>query len=339
MLEEILKFLTDRTRLPFSRLQYRNLVFKGGGVRGIAYMGALEVLEQEGILGNIERVAGTSSGAIAATLVSFRRPIADSIQMFDSLDLGKVPQSGPGGHAKAFGFLPVPNTDSYRRIFERYGWHSSEYFYDWLQEIIAGQCGGEKNATFNDFRRRGFRDLHIIASNLSRRCAQDFSYETTPDVAVADAVRMSMSIPLYFEALRFDGQKFGQGDYFVDGGLYNNYPIHIFDQEKYASSRRYFLGGINWETLGLFLMPDDLECRVEPEYPENIWQFLSLTIQSIYDSHQLSNIGQNPVDQQRTVMINDCGVSSVKFDVERGGEEYLRLFQSGSQAVRDFLKK
>lgn len=339
MLEDILKFLTDRTGLPFSRSQYRNLVFKGGGVRGIAYMGALEVLEQEGILGSIERVAGTSSGAIAATLVSFRKPIDDTIRMFDSLDLGKVPQNGPGSHAKAFGFLPLPNTESYRRIFERYGWYSSEYFYDWLQEVIAGQCSGKKDATFNDFKRRGFRDLHIIASNLSRRCAQVFSYATTPDVAVADAVRMSMSIPLYFEALRFDGQKFGQGDYFVDGGLYNNYPIHVFDQEKYVHSLRNFRGGINWETLGLFLMPDDLECRVEPEYPENVWQFLSLTIQSIYDSHQLSNIGENLVDQQRTVMINDCGVSAVQFDVRRGDVEYQRLFQSGSQAVCDFLKK
>jgi NTE family protein len=339
MLEEIIKFLTDRSGLPFSRSQYRNLVFKGGGVRGIAYMGALEVLEQEGILANIERAAGTSSGAIAATLVSFRRPISETIRMFDSLDLGKVPQNGPVGHLKAFGFLPLPNTESYRRIFESYGWYSSGYFYDWLKEVIAGQCGGKQNATFNDFRRRGFRDLHIIASNLSRHRAQDFSCETTPDVSVADAVRMSMSIPLYFEALRFDGEKLGQGDYYVDGGLYNNYPIHVFDQEKYAGSKRNFRGGINWETLGLFLMPDDLECGGEPEYPENIWQFLSLTIQSIYDSHQLSNIGGNLVDQQRTVMINDCGVSSVQFDVKSGGEEYLGLFQSGSQAVRDFLKK
>lgn len=339
MLEDILKFLTDRTDLSFSRSHYRNLVFKGGGVRGIAYMGALELLEAEGILRNIERVAGTSSGAIAATLVSFRRPLDETIRMFDSLDLNKVPQNGSEVHTGGLKFLPLKNTESYRRIFERYGWYSSEYFYHWLEEVIAGQCGGVRRATFNDFRRRGFRDLHIFASNLSRRRAEDFSYATTPDVAVADAVRMSMSIPLYFEALRFDGKNFGQGDYYVDGGLFNNYPIHLFDQESFVYNKRYFRGGVNWETLGLFLIPDALECEVKPEYPDSIWEFLSLTIQSIYDSHQLSNIGQNLVDKQRTIMINDCGISSVKFDVEPQGEEYQNLFESGKLAVQNFLKK
>ncbi|MBM3137859.1 MAG: patatin-like phospholipase family protein [Chloroflexi bacterium] len=337
MLEDILKFLTDRTGL--SRSHFRNLVFKGGGVRGIAYMGALELLEAEGILRNIERVAGTSAGAIAAALVSFRRPVDDTIRMFDSLDLNKIPQNGSEAHIGGLKFLPLKNTESYRRIFERYGWYSSDYFYQWLEEVIAGQCGGDRRATFNDFRRRGFRDLHIVASNLSRRRAEDFSYATTPNVAVADAVRMSMSIPLYFEALRFDGQNFGQGDYYVDGGLFNNYPIHLFDQDSYVHNKRFFRGGVNWETLGLFLIPDALECEVEPEYPDSIWEFLSLTIQSIYDSHQMSNIGQNLVDKQRTILINDCGISSVKFDVEPLGEEYQKLFVSGKQAVQNFLKK
>ena len=49
---------------------YTNLVFQGGGVKGIAYAGALQVLESRGILAQIERVAGTSAGAITACLVS-----------------------------------------------------------------------------------------------------------------------------------------------------------------------------------------------------------------------------------------------------------------------------
>jgi len=41
---------------------YRNLVLKGGGVRGIAYLGALEGLEKHRVLGDIQRVAGSSAG-------------------------------------------------------------------------------------------------------------------------------------------------------------------------------------------------------------------------------------------------------------------------------------
>jgi NTE family protein len=59
-----------------SKLKYRNLVFKGGGVRGIAYMGAMEVLEQLDLLSNIERIAGSSAMALAALLASFRMPVS-----------------------------------------------------------------------------------------------------------------------------------------------------------------------------------------------------------------------------------------------------------------------
>ena len=48
---------------------FKNLVFEGGGVKGIAYVGALEVLDKEGILKDIKRVAGTSAGALVAVLI------------------------------------------------------------------------------------------------------------------------------------------------------------------------------------------------------------------------------------------------------------------------------
>ncbi|HEY3041811.1 MAG TPA: hypothetical protein VGJ66_23970 [Pyrinomonadaceae bacterium] len=38
------------------------------------------------------------------------------------------------------------------------------------------------------------------ADNLTQQAVQKFSYETTPYVAIADAVRISMSIPFFFEA-------------------------------------------------------------------------------------------------------------------------------------------
>ena len=47
-------------------MHYKNLVFDGGGARGIAYCGAIKVLENEGIMKNIVNFAGTSVGAIVA---------------------------------------------------------------------------------------------------------------------------------------------------------------------------------------------------------------------------------------------------------------------------------
>ena len=50
--------------------RFRNLVFEGGGVKGVAYVGALNELHKRGILDSIERVGGTSAGAINAVLLS-----------------------------------------------------------------------------------------------------------------------------------------------------------------------------------------------------------------------------------------------------------------------------
>ena len=49
---------------------FENLVFEGGGVKGLAFCGALQVLELKGIMPNIKRLAGSSAGAITAGLVA-----------------------------------------------------------------------------------------------------------------------------------------------------------------------------------------------------------------------------------------------------------------------------
>ena len=45
-------------------------MLEGGGIRGIAYGGALQELEARGVLARLERVGGTSAGAIQAVLLA-----------------------------------------------------------------------------------------------------------------------------------------------------------------------------------------------------------------------------------------------------------------------------
>ncbi len=72
--------------------QFKNLVFEGGGVKGIAYVGAMQVLEEKGILPDIQRVGGTSAGAINATLVALgftnteQRSILKKLDFNDFMD-------------------------------------------------------------------------------------------------------------------------------------------------------------------------------------------------------------------------------------------------------------
>ena len=59
------------------KLNYKNLVFSGGGILGIAYLGALDYLYKTHLIHPIEKVAGTSAGAITACLSCFNLSFED----------------------------------------------------------------------------------------------------------------------------------------------------------------------------------------------------------------------------------------------------------------------
>jgi NTE family protein len=323
---------------------FRNLVFKGGGIRGVAYTGVLEMLYEYDVLSRIERVAGTSAGAITACLVSFRLPRETLFSLVETLDYKKVPQSSdPFSEPKFLGRLLRTMNDlagdlnCTDRLLKKYGWYSSGYFYTWIQDVIAGQCEGNGMASFAEFKRRGFRDLYICAVNASKNNPEMFSAETTPDVAVADAVRMSISIPLFFEALQFDGKKFGSGDYYVDGGIYNNYPIKYFDQSPYIDTSHWVKNKINWETLGCYLYTPEHCERRQPRI-ENIWGFLENMLYGLTVEAREQYFKRDLLDHQRTIMISDCCVMPTEFDIPAGSERYEELVNSGRTATENFLK-
>ncbi|MDH3475390.1 MAG: patatin-like phospholipase family protein [Rhodospirillales bacterium] len=199
--------------------QFRNLVFEGGGVKGIAYVGATEVLGRKGVLKDIVRVGGTSAGAINAVLYAAGFSNAEQKKILSELDFEAFMDD-------SFGLL----RDA-KRLIEDFGWHKGEFFREWVGDLIKRKLGSA-NATFRDFRQAGRPDLYLYGTNLSTGFGEVFSAEHTPTMRVLDAVRVSMSLPLFFAAVR----NF-RGDVYVDGGLLNNYPIKLFDRLKYIETK------------------------------------------------------------------------------------------------------
>lgn len=323
---------------------FRNLVFQGGGVKAYAYHGALEVLETAGVLRQIRRTAGTSAGAMMAALVSMRLSAAEIIDVYRTIDHSRLPLGWTG--------LPVVRNESASilgrelermqsgfssvlRLLTRFGWHETSYGYEWMKETV-GRYSGDPQATFADFRRRGFRDLYVVVTNVSRHRTEVFCAETTPDVAVVDALLMSQTIPFYFEALQFDGQKFGRGAHYADGGILLNYPIHLFDEPRYAWNNRWYVNGVNWETLGCRLYTPS-ECLQAPpitsmlSYVQNVFEALAETQTVAFENSK--------VDQRRTINIDNCCVHATDFTVQptAGNEKYRRLVDSGREAAEAYL--
>jgi NTE family protein len=316
---------------------------KGGGIRGIAYAGVAQELEERGILSQIERVSGASAGAITAMLLSFHLDIDETMRLMDTLDFSKIPQARLKERKeekvnfllKEFNVI-TDNLVCTQRLVEEFGWYTTEYFYEWLQEMVAQRCAGNGRATFADFRQRGFRDLYVTAANISKRRSEMFSAITTPEVAVADAVRMSMSIPLYFNALKFDGQQFGKGDYYVDGGLYDNFPIRFFDTEQFGKQNRWYKSRTNWATLGSYLYTPKDCVKADSKF-NNIVDYVGLMASEMALNTRDEMFSRETLDQMRTIMISDCCIDQTDFNIPTHSERYDLLIESGRSAAKAYL--
>jgi NTE family protein len=207
------------------RYPFRNLVFEGGGVKGIAYAGAMDVLEAKGILPDIQRVGGTSAGAINAVLFGLGYSNEETKEILKAL------------HFKNFLDDSWGLASDINRLLSDFGWYKGNFFRDWISELIREKTGNGES-TFKDVAEqgeaKGFKEIYMIGTNLSTHFSEVFSPEHTPRMVLADAVRISMSIPLFFAAKRSL-----RGDVYVDGGVLDNYPIKLFDRKKYIADRNY----------------------------------------------------------------------------------------------------
>jgi NTE family protein len=283
----------------------KNLVFKGGGVLGIAYAGVIEVLEEKKILPQVQRVAGTSAGAIIATLISLKYTTTDLLKVVQFTDF------------KAFedGNIPL-------QISNKYGLHKGNVFLTWMKQLIIDK-GLTENATFADFKKAGMLDLHVYAADLNDKNLKEFSVAKTPNVIVAEAVRASMSIPLFFEAWQFSNA-IPDNHLYVDGGAICNFPITAFDKD----------GILNNETLGFYLkaisgsnVSSNLQSNQLPLFIKDYFETIT--------NAQTAAFENNAAEKKRTVLIDDFGISATNFDLSNMQKQ--RLYNSGKMATLNYL--
>ena len=324
---------------------FKNLVFEGGGVKGIAYVGAMEVLDKEEILNNIERVAGTSAGAMVAVLVGLKYS-ADEVK--DVL-----------WHLNFKNFMDkscfIVNTN---RLLKEYGWYKGDFFRKTMAELIERKTGNGE-ITFGELAEtKEYREIYLVGANLSTGLTEVFSHKTTPQMKVADAARISMSIPLFFASIR--GGKNKQHVY-VDGGLLENYPIKTFDQIDFIADENnmrrteyYDIINVkslqkskakteyvyNKETLGFRLDSQDeismylgqgvAECKEI----KNFLDYTKALVTTLIDFQ--NNVHLHSDDWQRTIYIDTLGIGSVDFDIS--DEKKSDLLNSGKKYTEAYLE-
>ena len=328
---------------------FTNLVFEGGGVKGIAYVGAMEELNKLGILDNIQRIGGASAGAINAILGGLNYTPEETKKILWDLDFKKIMDD-------SWGIIR-----DIKRLKENFGWYKGDFFREWIGNIIKSKTGNA-DSTFDDlekYRKGGkkiFKDMFFVVTNLSTGFSEVFSAEHTPRACIADAVRLSMSIPFFFSAKR--GVR---GDVYSDGGVLDNYPVKLFDREKYLTSTD---GGLqteyyssvnksflkqrpsgspyiyNKETLGFRLdSRDEISMFRDQSEPmvhkiDDFFDYVIGVVRTYLNSQE--NIHLHSDDWQRTIYIDTCGVGTIQFDIS--DKKKTELLESGRKGVVEYFK-
>ena len=230
-------------------------------MRGVAYTGVFEILDSLQILSNIERVGGTSAGAIQACLLAVGYTPAEIRTLAANLPLKQFNDGAwfPGSGIK--------------RLRKEFGWYKGENIGRWIEQCIAAKTGNG-DISFEELHQqratKGYKDLYITGTDLTYQCLRVFSHENYPNMRIRDAVRISLSIPLYYKAVLIDDQGTVYDEpqpdkilhVMVDGGALSNYPLFLFDSLKYinptAEEANAFIE--NPQTLGLLMeMPEQIE--------------------------------------------------------------------------------
>lgn len=310
-----------------------DLVLSGGGVLGIAHVGAVSVLQQRGF--RVERVAGTSAGSIVGALLAAGMTAARMRERIGALDypefldrglLDRVPLVGP----------PLS-------ILLENGYAEGERFADWL----ASELAALGVVTFGDLRRRDpgadprpehRHALVVTAADVTRgellRLPRDYErYGLDPDEQrVVDAVRASISVPYLFEP--FELRYPGGTSLLVDGGLLSNYPIDTFDRTDGQPAR--------WPTLGVTLIPrlPASNTRLVPPLKAARLipgvHFLESLVTTALVGNDQGYLAQ-PWVAQRSIEVD--GLTVNPFDFWIGPETADRLYRSGRRAATTFLRR
>ncbi|MDP3433532.1 MAG: patatin-like phospholipase family protein, partial [Bacteroidota bacterium] len=201
-----------------STAQKVGLVLSGGGAKGLAHITVIKALEENGI--PIDYIAGTSMGAIVGGLYAAGYSTDEMEQLFKS-DQFKFWSTGRIQEEYRYYFLKLEEDPSWLEL----NLLKKE---DKLKILPPTNIIPEEQIDF------AFMEMFSAVTAVSKG---DFNNLFVPFFCIAtdvynnrevvlrqgdlgEAIRGSMTFPLYFKPIEIDGSLV------FDGGIVNNFPVH-----------------------------------------------------------------------------------------------------------------
>ena len=308
---------------------YEYLVFSGGGIKGISFAGAIKILHKLCIIYSenkefkLKGVAGTSAGSIIASLLAIGYEPDELIEIISNLDFGKIADDRLGYIRDSINFV------------KDWGICPGNYILDFLGELINKKTGNPDYTIQNLYDDKNVK--LVIVTTDANYSKSIYLYPNNPieaysKIPIRVAVRMSIGIPFVFEPRLYNES------YFVDGGVLDNYPIHVFDGEYPGDPKaRLNLCQPNPKVLGIKLMT----CNTQNDYdmvPKKVFTGLIDYAMSFINTFLIENDRRimTPSFWIRSIIIITPNFPISKFDIN--DEEKRQLLSVGEKYTSEFFK-
>jgi predicted acylesterase/phospholipase RssA len=233
--------VTEKTVFEYTEWPFTHVVFEGGGINGVAYMGSYLALYNTKILAQLTHVSASSIGAVFGLFAALKVSYSDVQKFIMNKNFTDIQDD-------QFGLLRDAT-----HLLNNYGWYRGEVMSNWIKEIIKEHAGKE-NLTFVELYNLYGTELHLTGCNINEQCTMIYNRITTPNTPIHIAVVASMSIPIVYPPSKktyVNENNDTVTDLIVDGGLANNYDLDRFDINGVA----------NQHVIGFKLMDMSIEKR------------------------------------------------------------------------------
>jgi NTE family protein len=329
----VIVLFTHLTITAQHNLKPQYICMEGSGIKAFAHVGALQVLDSMHALNNIQAYAGTSGGAIIATLMAIGYTPNELEKIAYLVPMQKISD----GHLSR---LLLPKYFS-----KNLGAYNGIYFLNWIKKMIAAKTQNE-NITFGQLHILALqgkaKDVVITSTNLTLQNLTVYSYKNYFNMPICNAVRASMSIPFVFKPALIDSlgniynkqNKNFSYNVMVDGGTLYNYPIGVFDSSCYItnndSKNEY---QFNNNVIGLQLENAIFYNNTQTTLPvkiNNTKAYFNALYHVVIDKQTV-----RPEDNARTVHIVIDAISpKIK---QLNTAQLNKLIESGRCGARDFI--
>lgn len=315
------------------------LVFSGGGAKGVAYAGVLKYFEENGTLNEVKRYIGTSAGSIICSFMSvgqyyeenkkpgdpeFSKLVYDIIMdtdLFSFVDNSVLREIIQENNFDLLTKRPLTTMPPLAEALDtQYALCSGDTITSFFEKSFE-RIGLDKDITLNEHYKKTGKHLVLVSCSLSYRRTAYFDYKTAPNMKLVDAIRASMAVPYVFKPVKYNN------DFFIDGGVANNYPIDYFD--FYFSEKHKFP-----KILGFMLFGEEEMLRPEWEVVDDPLKYALAIIKAV-----MINTGRSLFEKNihRTVFI-DCGkIDIMSFNMTQ--KQKTEIINAGYIATKKYFDR